>query len=91
MGLLKTADVAIAGASFAGLGLAYYLKDAGLDVVLIDKKGIGEQRTSACGMPTHLAETLVPSSILNSVNQFCLQTPSLKRTVQLEEEYCALD
>jgi menaquinone-9 beta-reductase len=91
MGLLKTADVAIAGASFAGLGLAYFLKDAGLDVVLIDRKGIGEQRTSACGIPTHLAESFAPSSILNSVNQVYLETPSLKRTVQLEEPYCALD
>ena len=91
MALLKNADVAIAGASFAGLGLAYYLKDAGLDVVLIDGKGIGERRTSACGMPTRLAQELAPSSILHSVKRFYFETPSLRRTVELEEEYCALD
>lgn len=93
MGPTKTmhADVAIAGASFAGLGLAYFLKDAGLDVLLIDRKGIGEQRTSACGMPTYLAESIAPSSILHSVKRFSFETPWLKRRVDLPEDYCALD
>ncbi len=93
MGPTKTmhADVAIAGASFAGLGLAYFLKDAGLDVLLIDKKGIGEQRTSACGVPRYVAESIAPSSILHSVKRFSFKTPWLKRRMEVPEEYCALD
>jgi flavin-dependent dehydrogenase len=85
------ADVAIAGASFAGLGVAHFLKDAGLDVLLIDRKGIGEQRTSACGVPTYVAENMAPDSILHSVKRFSFETPTLKRNVDLHEEYCALD
>jgi len=85
------ADVAIAGASFAGLGLACHLRDSGLDVLLLDRKAIGEKRASACGMPAYLADGLAPASILHRVGFFHIESGGFKRTVKLPEEYCVMD
>ncbi len=85
------ADVAIAGASFAGLGLAYHLRGSGLDVLLIDRKGVGEGRTSTCGMPANLADSLAPGSALARVDRFYVETPRLRRTFRIAEEYCVID
>ncbi len=85
------ADVAIVGASFAGLGVAHHLRDSGLDVLLIDRKGIGEGRASTCGVPKALAEGLVPGSLLQSVGVFDIETPLVRSSFGLQEEYGVLD
>jgi len=85
------ADVAIAGASFAGLGLACHLRDSGLDVLLLDRKAIGERRASACGTPAYIADELAPASVLHRVGFFHIESGGLKRTVKLPEEYCVMD
>ncbi|VVB98172.1 Digeranylgeranylglycerophospholipid reductase [uncultured archaeon] len=84
-------DVAIAGAGFAGLGLAYYLKESGMNSLLVDKRAIGSHRSSACGMPEYLAGQLAPSSILHSVDTVCIETNRLRRSVRLPERYCTVD
>ena len=84
------ADVAIAGASFAGLGLAYHLRDSGLDVLLIDKKDIGEKRTSTCGVPETIAKEIAPDSILNTVEYFHVETNRIKRTLEVPR-YSVID
>ena len=45
-------DVLICGASFAGLAAARELAGSGADVLVLDRYGIGERPTSACGIPT---------------------------------------
>jgi len=45
-------DVVICGASFAGLAAARELAGSGADVLIVDRYGIGERPTSACGIPT---------------------------------------
>lgn len=84
-------DVAIAGASFAGLGLAYHLRESGLEVLLIDEKEIGDKRTSACGMPLALANEYAPEAVLNSLEDFYVETMRVKRTFRIPEKYCVID
>ena len=84
------ADVAIAGASFAGLGLAYHLKDSGLDVLLIDKKDMGENRTSTCGVPEAIANEIAPDSIMNTEEYFRVETKRIKRTLEVPS-YSVID
>jgi flavin-dependent dehydrogenase len=45
-------DVVICGASFAGIAAARELAGSGADVLVVDRYGIGERSTSACGIPT---------------------------------------
>jgi flavin-dependent dehydrogenase len=45
-------DVAICGASFAGLAVACELAGSGARTLLLDRYEIGERQTSACGIPT---------------------------------------
>jgi flavin-dependent dehydrogenase len=45
-------DVVICGASFGGLAVARELAGSGADVIVIDRYGLGERPTSACGIPT---------------------------------------
>jgi flavin-dependent dehydrogenase len=85
------ADVAIAGASFAGLSLAYYLKESGLDVLLIDEKDVGAKRTSTCGAPLSLVKNLAKDSILNKIGSVHIETKRLRRTIELSREYCLID
>ena len=42
----------ICGASFAGLAVARELAGSGAGVLVVDRYGIGERPTSACGIPT---------------------------------------
>jgi flavin-dependent dehydrogenase len=44
--------VVICGASFGGLAVARELAGSGADVLVIDRYGLGERPTSACGIPT---------------------------------------
>jgi flavin-dependent dehydrogenase len=44
--------VVICGASFAGLAAARELTGSGARVLVLDRYGIGERATSACGIPT---------------------------------------
>jgi menaquinone-9 beta-reductase len=45
-------DVLVCGASFAGLAAARELSGSGARVLVVDRYGIGERPTSACGIPT---------------------------------------
>ncbi|MEW6036623.1 MAG: NAD(P)-binding protein [Candidatus Micrarchaeota archaeon] len=84
-------DVAIAGASFAGLGVAHYLRDAGFDVLLIDRKDVGEGRTSTCGVPKRLVDEVAPGTILRTVKNFYIETQRLRRKFEIPEEYGVID
>ncbi len=85
------ADVIIAGASFAGLGVAYHLKESGFKVLMVDKKEIGDNRASTCGMPMPLAEKLAPKSILDSVDHFYIETPRVNGILKMPHDYCVVD
>jgi len=52
------ADVAVCGASFAGLAIARELAGSGARVLLVDRYEVGERQTSACGIPTSWLETM---------------------------------
>ncbi|MEW5996365.1 MAG: NAD(P)/FAD-dependent oxidoreductase [Candidatus Micrarchaeota archaeon] len=85
------ADVAIAGASFAGLGAAYYLKGTGIKVLLIGRKGIGENRASTCAMPLYIAEELAPGSILAVQGRFNIETRRINKELGIPGNYCTVD
>lgn len=85
------ADVAVVGSSFAGLGVAYYLRDSGLDVLLIDPKEIGHRRLSTCGVPKPLADSLAPSSVCYSTRYASIETPRIKQVLEFSGEYCTVD
>jgi len=52
------ADVAVCGASFAGLAIARELAGSGARVLLVDRYEVGERQTSACGIPTSWLEAM---------------------------------
>lgn len=84
-------DVVIAGASFAGLGLAYHLRDSGLNVLVIDNKEIGGNRASTCGMPKYIADEMAPNAVLHSVKKFYIETPRVSGILNIPLEYCVID
>ena len=46
--LPQIADVVIIGGGVIGTSIVYYLANRGLDVVLLEKEGIGSKTSSAC-------------------------------------------
>jgi len=69
-------DVLVCGASFAGLAVARELREAGAEVLLIDRYEIGERQTSACGIPTAWLEELdLLGSLRQTFGELVIHTP----------------
>lgn len=82
-------DAIIVGASFAGLAVASRLRGK---ILLIDKKDIGQQQTSACGTLLKVPQSLeAMDSVLQIYDSGFIHTPS--RTIQypLHHRFCSLD
>lgn len=83
-----TYDVIIAGASFAGLAVASELKG---DILLLNKKEIGTEQTSACGTFYNVIEELnCKDSILQTFDRLVFNCPA-KEEVKLIEPLCTID
>ncbi len=80
-------DVVICGASFAGLAAARELSGSGASVLVLDRYGIGERPTSACGIPTDWLRALGMIEIeLQRFDELVVHTPG--RTTVLDLPYC---
>lgn len=74
--LERDCDVLICGASFAGLAVARELRDAGAEVLVIDRYEIGERQTSACGIPTAWLEQLdLQGALQQTFGELVIHTP----------------
>ena len=72
----RDCDVLVCGASFAGLAVARELREAGADVLLIDRYEIGERQTSACGIPTGWLEQLdLQDALQQTFGELVIHTP----------------
>ncbi len=72
----RDCDVLICGASFAGLAVARELRQAGADVLVIDRYQIGERQTSACGIPTTWLTALeLQDAHLQTFGELVIHTP----------------
>jgi flavin-dependent dehydrogenase len=69
-------DVLICGASFAGLAAARELAGSGARVLVLDRYGLGERATSACGIPTDWLRALGLIEIeLQRFDELVVHTP----------------
>jgi menaquinone-9 beta-reductase len=76
----KDADVAICGASFAGLAVARELRASGARVLVLDRYEIGERQTSACAAPTEWLRNMgVQASIRQTFDSLLVHTPRVAR------------
>ena len=86
----KQYDVIIVGASFAGLAVARQLRGR---ILLLDRHGVGEVQTSACGTPLWVPQALgVERSVLQVHRTAVVHTPT--RTVLYDISdvpYCTFD
>jgi menaquinone-9 beta-reductase len=72
----RDCDVLICGASFAGLAVARELREAGADVLVIDRYEIGERQTSACGIPTAwLTQLDLQGALRQTFGELVIHTP----------------
>lgn len=82
-------DAIIVGASFAGLAVASRLKG---NVLLIDRKDIGTNVTSACGTLVKFLESIdCESSILQTFDTAALHTKDKEHHIPLADEFCTID
>ncbi len=82
-------DIVIVGASFAGLAVASKLKG---NVLLIDRKEIGTNVTSACGTIVKFLEGIdCESSILQTFNTAALRTKNKEHHMPLADQFCTID
>lgn len=87
---MKTYDVIIAGASFAGLAVAS--KITGGKVLLIDRKEIGAHQTSACGTTVKMTKDVgCETSILRTFDTLTLHTKNKETDIPLPEQFCTID
>ncbi len=85
-----TYNVIIAGGSFAGLAVAKELK--GKRVLLIDRREIGEEQTSACAAPVKLLEAVgAEGSILEVHESLVIHTPSGEAVWRIKIPFCTFD
>jgi flavin-dependent dehydrogenase len=83
-------DVVIVGASFAGLAVAHCLR--GRKVLLVDRKPVGEEQTSACAtVLSAMARWDLEEAVLQRHNQVVLHTR--RRTISFASPYswCTFD
>ncbi len=86
---MKKYDVIIAGASFAGLAVASKIRGR---VLLIDRKKIGTNVTSACGTTTQLMKKIkCEKSILQRFNKAAIHIKDEEIDIPILEEYCTID
>ena len=84
------ADVVIVGASFAGLAAARELR--GHDVLLLDRSPIGAHQTSACALPSALADWLgARDAILFEDDRMRIAIGDAEWRVRMPEPYCVID
>ncbi|MBC8500379.1 MAG: NAD(P)/FAD-dependent oxidoreductase [Nanoarchaeota archaeon] len=83
-------DIIIVGASFAGLAVASELKS---NVLLLDRKDIGTNVTSACGTIVKFVESIrLEKSILQTFDAATLHTAKNKiHHIPLADEFCTID
>lgn len=82
-------DVVIVGASFAGLAVASRLKG---NVLLLDKKDIGDNVTSACGSITRFIESIgCEKSILQCFDTATLNIKNKVYKIPLARQFCTID
>lgn len=82
-------DVAIVGASFAGLSVASKLKGS---VLLIDRKDVGSHQTSACGTPVKTMEGVgCENSILQEFDTAAIHVGDKEIDIPLSDRYCTID
>jgi flavin-dependent dehydrogenase len=80
-------DAVVCGASFAGLAAARELAGSGARVLVLDRYGIGERATSACGIPTEWLRAMGLIELeLQRFDELVVHTPG-GRTV-LDLPYC---
>lgn len=87
--MFRRYDAIIVGGSFAGLAVASRLRG---DVLLIDRKEIGTEQTSACGITLNVLESIAClDSVLQVYDTGFIHTSS--RTIQYDLPYpfCAFD
>ena len=82
-------DVIIAGASFAGLAVASRLKS---NVLLLDRKDIGDNVTSACGSIAKFIESIgCKKSILQTFDSAALHIKNKVYDIPLADQFCTID
>ncbi len=82
-------DVAIVGASFAGLSVASKL---GGSTLLIDRKDIGSHQTSACGTLVKTMEEIgCENSILQEFDTAAFHVGGREIDIPLYDRYCTID
>lgn len=82
-------DVIIVGASFAGLAVASKLKG---NTLLIDRKEMGTNVTSACGTIVKFLESIgCESSILQTFDTAALHTKDKEHHITFADEFCTID
>ena len=87
---MKKYDVIIAGASFAGLAAAREIRNG--KVLLIDRKKIGANQTSACGTTLNIMKRVkCEKSILQTFRKIALHTKDRVIDFSLPEKYCTID
>jgi len=85
---MRSYDAIIAGASFAGLAVASNIEG---DILLIDRKEIGTNQTSACGTFYKVIEEFnCERSILQTFDTLILHCPEEKK-IELIEPLCTFD
>lgn len=91
-------DVIVAGASFAGLAAAQRScpasNGAGLRgrVLLLDKDPLGARKTSACGAPLSLVESMGGGAAVQQVHtHIYVHTPAMRAAWLLPEPFCTFD
>ncbi|MBI5035838.1 NAD(P)/FAD-dependent oxidoreductase [Candidatus Micrarchaeota archaeon] len=82
-------DVAIVGASFAGLAVASKL---GGNSLLIDRKEIGSHQASACGTLVKTMEAVgCENSILQTFDEVALHVGDAEITIPVPDRFCTID
>lgn len=84
-------EVVIAGASFAGLACAAAV-GSGRDVLVLDRRAVGEGETSACALPVSTVRHLgLERAILQTHGEVSLWVAEHRHRFPLPEPYCTID
>lgn len=87
---MRKYDVIIAGASFAGLAVASKIKNK--KILLIDRKDIGTNVTSACGTSVEMIKGVnCEKSILQTFDKFAIHIKDQEIEIPISEKYCTID
>jgi flavin-dependent dehydrogenase len=88
---MEQREVAIAGASFAGLACAAALGRE-RDVLLLDRRPVGEGETSACALPVSTVRRLgLDETIEQTHDDVSLWVAERRHRFALPEPYCTVD